>query len=95
MDGFRIPVGSWVDAGVDWVRDNLSGLLDLVAVVVRFLVGGLSDVLLAAPIIVVIVVTLIVMVVRGVQGESICDMYPSWTPVRDLPIGCLDEVMGR
>lgn len=56
MDGFRIPVGSWVDAGVDWARDNLSGLLDLVAVVVRFLVGGLSDVLLAAPIIVVIVV---------------------------------------
>lgn len=56
MDGFRIPVGSWVDAGVDWVRDNLSGVLDLVAVVVRFLVGGLSDVLLAAPIVVVIVV---------------------------------------
>ncbi|WP_314457779.1 ABC transporter permease subunit, partial [uncultured Microbacterium sp.] len=56
MDGFRIPVGSWVDAGVDWVRDNLSGLLDLVAVVVRLLVGGLSDVLLAAPIIVVILV---------------------------------------
>ena len=56
MNGFRIPVGSWVDAGVDWVRDNLSGVLDLVAVVVRFLVGGLSDVLLAAPIVVVIVV---------------------------------------
>lgn len=56
MDGFRIPVGSWVDAGVDWVRDNLSGVLDLVAVVVRLLVGGLSDVLLAAPIVVVIVV---------------------------------------
>lgn len=56
MDGFRVPVGSWVDAGVDWVRDNLSGVLDLVAVVVRFLVGGLSDVLLAAPIVVVIVV---------------------------------------
>ncbi|MFZ8756365.1 ABC transporter permease [Microbacterium sp. HMH0099] len=56
MDGFRIPVGTWVDAGVDWVRDNLSGVLDAVAVVVRFLVGGLSDVLLAAPIIVVIVV---------------------------------------
>ncbi|MFF0910754.1 ABC transporter permease [Microbacterium enclense] len=56
MDGFRIPVGTWVDAGVDWVRDNLSGVLDAVAVVVRFLVGGLSDLLLAAPIIVVIVV---------------------------------------
>lgn len=56
MDGFRIPVGSWVDAGVDWVRDNLSGLFDVVALIVRFLVGGLSDVLLAAPIVVVIIV---------------------------------------
>ncbi len=56
MNGFRIPVGSWVDAGVDWVRDNLSGLFDVVALIVRFLVGGLSDVLLAAPIVVVIIV---------------------------------------
>jgi glycine betaine/proline transport system permease protein len=56
MDGFRIPVGSWVDAGVDWLRDNLSGFFDVIAVTVRFLVGGLSDVLLAAPIVVVIVV---------------------------------------
>lgn len=56
MDGFRLPVGTWVDAGVDWLRDNLSGLFDVIAVIVRFLVGGLSDVLLAAPIIVVIVV---------------------------------------
>lgn len=56
MEGFRLPVGSWVDAGVDWVRDNLSGLFDVVALIVRFLVGGLSDVLLAAPIVVVIIV---------------------------------------
>ena len=56
MDGFRIPIGTWVDSGVDWLRDNLSGLFDLIAVVVRFLVGGLSDVLLSAPIVVVIVV---------------------------------------
>ncbi|PVE77808.1 ABC transporter permease [Microbacterium testaceum] len=56
MDGFRIPVGVWVDSAVDWLRDNLSGLFDVIAVVVRFLVGGLSDVLLAAPIVVVIVV---------------------------------------
>ena len=32
MDGFRIPVGTWVDAGVDWLRDNLSGLFDVIAV---------------------------------------------------------------
>ncbi|MDF2664402.1 MAG: proW [Microbacterium sp.] len=37
MDGFRIPVGSWVDAGVDWLRDNLSGFFDVIAVTVRFL----------------------------------------------------------
>lgn len=55
MDGFRIPIGSWVDSGVDWIRDNLSGLLDIIAVTVRFLVDGLSDVLLSAPIVVVIV----------------------------------------
>ncbi|MFN3949602.1 ABC transporter permease [Microbacterium sp.] len=56
MDGFRIPVGLWVDSAVDWLRDNLSGLFDVIAVTVRFLVGGLSDVLLAAPIVVVIVI---------------------------------------
>ncbi len=56
MDGFRIPVGAWVDSAVDWVRDNLSGFFDVVSVVVRFFVGGLSDVLLSAPIIAVIVV---------------------------------------
>ena len=56
MDGFRIPVGTWVDSGVDWLRDNLSGVFDIIAVTVRFLVGGLSDVLISAPIVVVIVV---------------------------------------
>lgn len=56
MDGFRIPVGSWVDSAVDWLRDNLSGLFDVIAVTVRFLVGGLSDILLSAPIVVVIVI---------------------------------------
>jgi glycine betaine/proline transport system permease protein len=66
MDGFRIPVGSWVDAGVDWVRDNLSGLLDVIAVTVRFLVGGLTDVLVGAPIVgVIIVAALLAWLVRS------------------------------
>jgi glycine betaine/proline transport system permease protein len=54
MDGFRIPVGEWVDTGVDWVRDNLAGLFDVIAVVVRFLVDGLTDGLTAIPVAVAI-----------------------------------------
>lgn len=46
MDGFRIPLGSWVEAGVDWVKVNLDGLLDVVSFVVTFLVDGLTSLLL-------------------------------------------------
>ena len=49
MDGFRIPVGEWVETGVDWLRDNLGGLFDVIIVVVRFLVDGLTDILVATP----------------------------------------------
>jgi glycine betaine/proline transport system permease protein len=49
MDGFRIPVGDWAEAGVEWLRDNLSGLFDVITIVVRFLVDGLTDVLMATP----------------------------------------------
>ncbi|MFS0911189.1 ABC transporter permease [Microbacterium sp. 179-I 3D2 NHS] len=46
MDGFRIPLGSWVEGGVDWIRTNLDGLLDVVSFVVTFLVDGLTSLLL-------------------------------------------------
>ena len=47
---FRIPLGEWVETAVDWLRDNLSGLFDVITVVVRFLVDGLTDILLAVPV---------------------------------------------
>ena len=47
---FRIPIGQWVETVVDWLRDNLSGLFDFITVVVRFLVDGLTDILLIIPI---------------------------------------------
>ncbi|MER7796052.1 ABC transporter permease subunit [Microbacterium sp. NPDC096154] len=50
MDGFRIPVGEWAATAVDWVRDNLEALLDVISMVVRFLVDGLTDLLVATPI---------------------------------------------
>ncbi|TQK18552.1 glycine betaine/proline transport system permease protein [Microbacterium sp. SLBN-154] len=50
MDGFRIPIGLWVEDAVDWARDTFSGFFDLITVVVRVLVEGLTDGLLAVPI---------------------------------------------
>lgn len=49
MDEFRIPIGSWVDNGLDWFKGAFSWLLDFVTVVVRWLVEGLADVLVAIP----------------------------------------------
>ncbi|WJL94676.1 proline/glycine betaine ABC transporter permease [Microbacterium sp. ET2] len=50
MDGFRIPIGTWVEDAVDWARDTFSGFFDFITVVVRVLVEGLTDGLLAVPV---------------------------------------------
>ncbi|WP_040167607.1 ABC transporter permease [Microbacterium gorillae] len=49
MDGFRIPIGDWVADAVDWVQVNLEWLLDFITMVIKFLVNGLSDVLVDTP----------------------------------------------
>ncbi|MFS0853331.1 ABC transporter permease [Microbacterium sp. 179-I 3D4 NHS] len=68
MDGFRIPLGSWVANGVDWITANLGGFLDAVAFVVTFLVDGLTSLLLLPYFFVVIAVAaLIAWVVRSWQ----------------------------
>ncbi|MCM3778470.1 ABC transporter permease [Microbacterium hydrocarbonoxydans] len=68
MDGFRIPLGSWVAAGVDWIKTNLDGLLDVVSFVVTSLVQGLTFLLLLPYFYVVIVVAaLIAWLVRSWQ----------------------------
>ncbi len=61
MDGFpRIPIGEWVAAAVAWVKDNLEGLLDVIALVVRFLVNGLTDALTGTPIVVIILLAALI-----------------------------------
>lgn len=68
MDGFRIPLGSWVEAGVDWIKVNLDGLLDVISFVVTFLVDGLSSLLLLPYFFVVIAIAaLIAWTVRSWQ----------------------------
>ncbi|MFD7869343.1 ABC transporter permease [Microbacterium sp. NPDC059771] len=66
MDGFRIPLGDWVAAGVDWITANLDGLLDVVSFVVSFLVDGLTRLLLTPHFAVIIVIAaLLAWVVRS------------------------------
>ena len=65
---FRIPLGSWVAAGVDWIKTNLDGLLDVISFVVSFLVDGLTRALLSPHFVVIIVVAaLLAWLVRSWQ----------------------------
>jgi glycine betaine/proline transport system permease protein len=68
MDGFRIPIGTWIESVVDWVKDNLDGLLDVISFVMSFLVDGLTSILLAPSFVVIIVIAaLIAWLVRSWQ----------------------------
>ncbi|WP_136041743.1 MULTISPECIES: ABC transporter permease [unclassified Microbacterium] len=68
MDGFRIPVGTWIESGVDWIKANLDGLLDVISFVVTFLVDGLTSLLLLPYFFVVIAIAaLIAWLVRSWQ----------------------------
>lgn len=65
---FRIPIGTWVAAGVDWIRQNLDGLLDVISAVVGWLVNGLSSSLLSIHFVAVILLAaLIAWAVRSWQ----------------------------
>ncbi|WP_243228710.1 proline/glycine betaine ABC transporter permease [Microbacterium sp. CIAB417] len=68
MENFRIPLGEWVSAVVDWIKDNLAGLLDVISFVVRFLVDGLTDILVGTPFpIMIAIFALIAWLVRSWQ----------------------------
>jgi glycine betaine/proline transport system permease protein len=49
----HLPLGEAADAAVDWVKANLPGLLDAISDSFNFLAGGLTDVFLALPVLVV------------------------------------------
>lgn len=68
MNGFRIPVGAWVDAALDWFKDTFEWLLDLFSLVVGWLVNGLADAMVATPFFIMILVfSLIGWLVRSWQ----------------------------
>ena len=47
--GFEIPIGDWVESGVDWVQDNLTGVLDGISDGLSLLIDSFEDGLLAVP----------------------------------------------
>ncbi|HET7326085.1 MAG TPA: ABC transporter permease subunit [Nocardioidaceae bacterium] len=62
----RIEVGDWFAALVDWVRENLQGLLDLIGTVLNFLFDEVSEgLLLVPPLILAVVLAAIALLVRG------------------------------
>lgn len=68
MNDFRIPLGSWVSDGLDWFKGTFDWLLKLITVVVKWLVEGLADALLAVPFpALVLVFALIAWLVRSWQ----------------------------
>ena len=60
MPDFRVPVGQWAKALVDWITDNLLWLLDFIALIVRTTVDSLTDVLVAIPIPVMILLAAVI-----------------------------------
>ena len=62
----RIPFGSWVSDGVDWVTTHLGGFFDLVKVVLAFFYDWLEFLLSAPPFwVVVVVVAVLAFLARG------------------------------
>ena len=46
---FRIPIGDWVESGVEWIQDNLTGVLDGISDGLTFVIDAFEDGLLALP----------------------------------------------
>lgn len=49
QDEFSIPIGEWVQRGVEWIQDNLTGVLDGISDALTFVIDGFEDGLLALP----------------------------------------------
>ena len=56
MDGFRIPIGRWIESVVDVMGDVLGGLFDVIAAVLAATYGGLEWALRTPPFWVIILV---------------------------------------
>lgn len=68
MNGFRIPLGEWAEAAVDFLGDAFGWLFDLIATVLKSVYGGLEWLLSAPPFwIVVVLLAALAYAVRGAK----------------------------
>lgn len=49
LEKLRFPIGEWVEAGVVWIQDNLTPLLDGIAGIIGFLTDAFEEALLFLP----------------------------------------------
>lgn len=62
----RVPIGRWVDGGIEWISDNLSGLLDAISAGGTAINDALVTLLLApSPFIMIVLLALASWVVRS------------------------------
>jgi ABC-type proline/glycine betaine transport system permease subunit len=66
LDDLRLPIGDWVETGVDWITDNLALLFDAIRAIVNALFGAAEWAFTEPPAIVMIVVlAALALLVRG------------------------------
>lgn len=56
MEFPRIPIGDWVATGIDWLTINADWFFSFLKTIMKFLVDGLSDVLIVVPWFIMVVV---------------------------------------
>jgi ABC-type proline/glycine betaine transport system permease subunit len=66
LDDLRIPLGDWVEAGVDWVTDNIKVVFDVIKAIVSALYDVVELVLTEPPaLVLILVLAAIAFAVRG------------------------------
>ena len=61
-----LPIGTWAESGIDWLTENVAWLFDAFSTLVSFLVGNLTDLLLAFhPVLVIAVLALLAWGIRS------------------------------
>jgi len=66
LDAYRLPVGDWIDAAVDWMTANLGWLFDAIAAFLKAMIKGLeTGLLFPSALIFVILVAAIAFYAKG------------------------------
>lgn len=66
LDAYRLPVGDWIDAAVDWMTANLGWLFDAIAAFLKAMIEGLeTGLLFPSALIFVVLVAAIAFYAKG------------------------------